>query len=72
VDLLEHVRVCLLNARLTGSFYLRREGSAVRLDLRRKESAAAILDALRGGNFGIAKTDERGVLMISAPAKDGA
>lgn len=72
MELLEQVRACLLNARLAGSFYLRRDGSAVRLDLRRKESAAAILDALRGGNFGIAKTDERGVLMISAPAKDGA
>jgi hypothetical protein len=41
VELLEQVRACLLNARLAGSFYLRREGSAVRLDLRRKESAAA-------------------------------
>lgn len=71
-ELLEQVRSALLNARLQGAFFLRREGEAVRLDLRRKEAGGEIVAALKARSFGMARTDEKGVLLISAPPPDKA
>lgn len=72
MNLLERVRACLLNARLAGSFYVRREGDAIRLDLRWRTYATLIVDALKAGGFTYVKTEERGVILISEAAKDGA
>ena len=67
MELLERVRACLLNARLGGSFLLRREGDAIRLDLVWKGSANAIVAALQAQSFTLTRTAEKGALLITPP-----
>lgn len=67
MELLERVRACLLNARLDGSFLIRREGSEIRLDLCWESYGRDILAALDAGGFAYRRTDKRGVLLITSP-----